>query len=79
MRDNLKSLSARVWFFHITGIIIKCNGSGFQRTNEQPEGALCVVIRSLQRVGDNSLAFCPVLGTQHSLPELPTLEIFNGR
>jgi hypothetical protein len=44
-----------------------------------PKATVYLVIRNLQRVGDSSLALCPVLGTSHSSTNLSALEIFNDR
>lgn len=51
----------------------------FRGQKNSPKATVYVVIRSLQRVGDNSLALCPVLGTSHSSTKLPAVEMFNGR
>lgn len=51
----------------------------FRGQKNSPKATVYVVIRNLQRVGDNSLALYPVLGTSHSSPKLPAVEMFNGR
>lgn len=80
--DYLEILSTRFWFFqkeaNIIGIIVKCNGSGFQRTKEQREGH-CVrgdqespaCRRQLPRVVSSARNFL-------LLTKLPAVEMFNG-
>jgi hypothetical protein len=51
----------------------------FRGQKNSPKATVYVVIRNLQRVGDNSLALCPVLVTSHSSPKLSAVEMFNGR
>ena len=64
---------------NIIGIIIKSMARDFRGQKNSPKATVYVVIRNLQRVGDNSLALCPVLGTSHSSTKLPAFEMFNSR